>query len=563
MVKKVASSKKQPKEFKFTRKPIFNIHHQADPLFAAKCHPSEPVFITGTATGHVQSYRYDIDKLVEIYEDQDKFPYDISCVKYDDFDDDAIISAWHTKRHKKSCRDLCFDIPSGGDKVHTIGSEGIIKTADVRTGQVINKFVGNKDNTFENKVYEFGTYTKCVSTPRKNFLLVGDEKGNLMCHDTRGKHLELCFKPFKKLHLGEGINSINYCWPKSDYKIITTGSTSVCELDIRKPEEPLRQSEDQEDEVLCASWVDQEKQETMICGMGDVVTVWKPKMNAWTDQISRIRIAKGETVESLISAMDAESRFMYGGCSNGHIAKIDIVGGKVVERFLQHDPEEDDKHDEVLGLDLDHNYRLTSFGTDGFKIWEEEVGKDEDESDDESIDESSDSDDGMNTDDYGSDNSDVESKSKDDSDNEELEEEEVHEDDGVEGFDNDEEEEEEDIDSSNDHESEEDVQPIVKRSLADSLKRRMQKPSEEEETKRQKIEEQEESDIGEEVEDSDDDVVPDKNRKAVPLHEIRDQILENISNPPPSKMSKKLQKKKEKKMKSQAPGHGIHKFDDL
>lgn len=43
------------KEFKFTRRPIFNIHHQADPLFAAKCHPSEPVFVTGTATGHVQA----------------------------------------------------------------------------------------------------------------------------------------------------------------------------------------------------------------------------------------------------------------------------------------------------------------------------------------------------------------------------------------------------------------------------------------------------------------------------------------------------------------------------
>lgn len=550
------------KEFKFTRRPIFNIHHQADPLFAAKCHPSEPVFVTGTATGHVQAYRYDIDKLEEIYEDQDKFPYDVSCVKYDDFDDGSITCQWHTKRHKSSCRDLCFDLPSGGEKVHTIGSEGVIKTADVKTGQVINKFISSKNNTFEDDGFEIGTYTKCVSTPRKEFLLVGDELGNLMCHDTRSKHLNLCYKPFKKLHLGEGINSINYCWPKSDYKIITTGSTTVCEIDLRKPGEPLHTSEDQEDEVLCAAWLDQEKQETMICGMGDVVTTWKPAMNAWNDQISRIRIAKGETVESLISAMDADSRYMYAGSSNGHIAKVDIIGGKVVERFLQHDPEEDDKVDEVLGLDLDLNYRLISFGTDGFKIWEEEKGDleidSEIDSDNGEEDKNRDpDDDGIYTDDLGSDSSDEEEIEEKVTLGDEIGEE-VHD------------MEETEVDDSGLTNTEETVPR--KRSLAESLKNRIELASSRiEDALHEKEETGVEEDVGVEVSDSDDDTdIGSTNGKVVELQEIRDELIARIENPvldePKNARERKRQKKLNKKEKQKGQhhhNHGIRKFEGL
>lgn len=548
MAKPASKSKKDTKQYTFTRRPIFNIHHSADPLFAAKCHPSEPVFVTGTATGHVQAYRYDIDKLEEIYEDQDKFPYDVSCVKYDDFDDDSIVVQWHTKRHKKSCRDLCFDLPSGGDKIYTLGSEGVIKAADLKTGQVVSKFSCDKDNSYD---FQIGTFTKCVSPPGKNFLVVGDEEGNLMCHDTRGKHLQLAYKPFRKLHSGEGINSINYCWPKSEYKFITTGSTTVCEVDLRKPEEPLHTSEDQEDEVLCSTWLDQAKQETMICGMGDgIVTTWKPEMNRWEDQISRIRVAKNETVESLISAMDSGSRFMYGGCSNGHITKIDIKGGKVVERFLQNDPEDDDKVDEVLGLDLDYNYRLVSFGTDGFKIWEEEsknggFGDEDEEEEEEEEDEAS------GDSDSDSDGGFVSGAS--DSGEEEAE---------------------------NTVEMTLPVKLPAKRSLADSMKRRMEGTTSTSSKKsktdpileREEPEGEDESDIGVEVEDSDDDETEDSGRarhgKTVELHEIRDQILARISNPEidggdDAKRGKKAGKEK-KKGKGAAPHeHGIRKFDDL
>ncbi|GAV28175.1 hypothetical protein PMKS-001645 [Pichia membranifaciens] len=356
MAKPTSKSKKDTKQYTFTRKPIFNIHHSADPLFAAKCHPSEPVFVTGTATGHVQAYKYDIAKLEEIYEDQDKFPYDA-------------------------------------------------------------------------------------------------------------------------------------------------------------------------------------KQETMICGMGDgIVTTWKPEMNRWEDQISRIRIAKNETVESLISAMDSDSRFMYGGCSNGHIAKIDIKGGKVVERFLQNDPEDDDKVDEVLGLDLDHNYRLVSFGTDGFKIWEEESkngGFDDGEDDDgDEISSNSDSDGG-----YGSDASDS---------------------------------------GEEEGKNAVGIKLPAKRSLADSLKRRLDGTTNATSKKSRtepplEPEEQDEAEIGVEVEDSDEEEEDSDSvnqGKTIELHEVREQILARISNPElhdsdDAKPGKKASKDK-KKGKGAAPQeHGIRKFDDL
>lgn len=554
--------KNNDKQFNFTRKPIFNIHHQADPLFTAKCHPSEPIFVTGTATGHVQTYRYNIDKLEEIYTDQDKFPYDISCVKYDDFDDDSIIVQWHTKRHKKSCRDLCFDLPSNGNLIYSIGSEGIIKTADINTGQVISKFNSIKDNNYNFKINAF---TKCLSTPNKNFLIVGDENGNLICNDTRDKHLKIIYKPFQKLHLGEGINSINYCWPKSDYKIITTGSTTICELDLRKSDKPLNTSEDQEDEILCSSWLDQEKQETMICGMGDgIITTWKPEINKWEDQISRIRIVKNETVESLISAMDSESRFMYGGCSNGHIAKIDIKGGKVIERFLQHDPEEDDKIDEVLGLDLDYNYRLVSFGTEGFKIWENESNNQDNEEEEEEEEKEEEENSQDDDDDGYSDINSLDNELKvykEDSSSEDPEE----------RF-------EKDLDELDEIELEKiksRENNTIKRSLTDSLKRRMDVfTSNEIANKKNKVSEEQnqihelnEVEIGNEILDSDDETDFTKG-KVVELCQVKDQILAHIDNPELSKDNEKQSKKdkkknKKNKNKNALQENGIRKFDGL
>ncbi|GMF03680.1 unnamed protein product [Ambrosiozyma monospora] len=107
--------------------------------------------------------------------------------------------------------------------------------------------------------------------------------------------------------------------------------------------------------------------------MGDgIVTLWKP-INAYEDQISRIKINKMESVDCIISAMDSDARFMYSGCSNGGVSKLDVKAGKVVENRLH------DSSDEVGLLDLDYQYRLVSAGMEKLNIWSNDGAGDEDE----------------------------------------------------------------------------------------------------------------------------------------------------------------------------------------
>ncbi|KAG7803294.1 hypothetical protein KL944_001247 [Ogataea haglerorum] len=224
--------------------------------------------------------------------------------------------------------------------------------------------------------------TKILTVPNKSFLIVGTENGDVLCLDSNT--LQQTYQ-IKKVH-EDAVNSINHYVPKSDYQFVTTGSTTLSHFDIRK-EQPLHQSEDQEDELLCSSWLDPTNPNTMLCGMGEgVVTVWRPEMNDFADQISRVRISK-EPVESLISALDSEGEHIWAGCFDGTVSRVDIRSGRVVERRVHSET------DEVSFLDLDHEYRLISAGMDRLTIWKEtgdveSSGDDEDEKD---VDESEDS----------------------------------------------------------------------------------------------------------------------------------------------------------------------------
>ncbi|KAG7819442.1 hypothetical protein KL928_002116 [Ogataea angusta] len=118
----------------------------------------------------------------------------------------------------------------------------------------------------------------------------------------------------------------------------------------------------------------------MLCGMGEgVVTVWRPEMNDFADQISRVRISK-EPVESLISALDSEGDHFWAGSFDGTVSKVNTRSGKVVEKRVHSET------DEVSFLDLDHEYRMISAGMDRLTIWKEagdaeSSGDEEDEND--------------------------------------------------------------------------------------------------------------------------------------------------------------------------------------
>lgn len=509
-----------------SKKGLLYIQHTADPLFTSVSHPTEPIIVTGSATGRVQAYRYNKDELREVRKDFDGVPYVISNLQKDDFLEDTIDLAWSTKRHKGSCRSLCFDLQSNGEKLYSIGSDGVVKMSDVKTGKVLSKYTN-----------EEAKFTKCISPPGKSFLVVGDEIGNIYCHDTRQKDLRLCYEPIRRLHNGEGINGISYCWPKYDYKFITMGSTTVCEIDLRKPEKPLAESEDQEDEVICGAFVNQQKQDLMVCGMGEgVVTTWKPELNRWEDQVNRIKVTKDESIDAIISAMDGENRYVYAGSSEGSINKIDVVEGRCVEHLYNRDPEQEGNVvDEVTILDLDYEYRLVSGGMDGLTIWDE---NDEDESENEGEEEELDSGDSDNDDGDDSDSEISLSGSASEAE-EEIAEEKIY---------------------------EEVEEPVVeeRRSVRESMKRRFEQVT--------KPESESEDDGLAEISDSDDDG-SDKIQQStamsetVPLGDIRDQILSEITeayktDDTPLKLSKR-QLKKMKVLKAPGPEHGIFKFDDL
>ncbi|VEU22056.1 DEKNAAC103084 [Brettanomyces naardenensis] len=379
MVKKIAPITPLSREY-----PILEVRHSTgDPLFAASFHPTASLFVTGTASGQVKLFKYDADKLedavIRTGSKKDLVAEDLpACtsievygkeVDLDDVENEAVIVGWKTKRHKGSCRDIKFDCE--GRYIYSAGRDGVIKKADVETGKVVGKV--KRDSTEE------GAITRILTVPNKPFLIVGDENGDVKCYDT--KEMKPIYE-LKKAHK-DTVNDISYCVPKSDYRFVSVGSMTLANWDIRK-EKILHRSENQEDEILTCSWVDQDTQKTLLCGMaGGIVTVWKPEYNEFEDQISRIRMDKEESVESIISSLEDDD-CSYVGLSNGIVTKINSGNGRKIE--MRHHSEDGDDNAGIL--DMDYEYRLVSCGVEKLKIWSrheegEAVEEDEGEGDEE------------------------------------------------------------------------------------------------------------------------------------------------------------------------------------
>lgn len=84
-------------------------------VFVQAVHPAEPIVSVGLASGHVHTYRIPTESGVNR----------------------QIETTWETRRHKGSCRTLGFGIE--GDALYSAGTDGIVKAADVGTGQVTAK----------------------------------------------------------------------------------------------------------------------------------------------------------------------------------------------------------------------------------------------------------------------------------------------------------------------------------------------------------------------------------------------------------------------------------------
>ena len=90
-------------------------------LFAQAIQPNKPLIAIGLASGHVQLNRLPPSDPVPATQ------IGRSCIEI----------AWRTRRHKGSCRSLCFS--RDGEHLYSAGTDGIVKVAATETGQVRGK----------------------------------------------------------------------------------------------------------------------------------------------------------------------------------------------------------------------------------------------------------------------------------------------------------------------------------------------------------------------------------------------------------------------------------------
>lgn len=415
MGKKKSNSSNAAQILESSVSPILEINYN-DPLFTAASHPTKPILLSGLATGHVYCNSYDAEKLEELTQSkreeyatlekqaytQGKIPHinkSVSQLKKKWWtivqdnteipnDGDLIKTNWKTKRHKGSCRHAIFEPleNSVGDFIYTCGTDNIIKKASTETGKVVGKVDVLSD--YSNKK---DLLTKLCHSVTHPFLLSGKEDGHVLVYDSANLNSNKLKFKVESAH-DDSINHILAMPAVSAYHYLTLGSTTLAHIDIRKG--IITQSDDQEDELLAMCFPSDEvsqSNDTVLVSHGEgLITIWKNSKNKLMDQLSRVKVNKSASIDTIISTMNADNEDMansvWCGDSEGLLHRINYKRGRVVETRLHSVAK--GKHgavDEVGILDIDFDYRLVSAGMDTLKIWsntQDEEQNDEDVDDD-------------------------------------------------------------------------------------------------------------------------------------------------------------------------------------
>ncbi|KAI5963784.1 JIP5 [Candida pseudojiufengensis] len=391
MVKKKSKETKESLESSIA--PLLEINYK-EPLFTAAAHPTKPILISGLATGHLYCNTYDptileaesekkkeeIAELEEkvyasgltpvvsksisetkkkwwkIVEDNSELPTDSLDIK----------TNWKTKRHKGSCRHAIFDPRPDhlGEYIYTCGTDNVIKKANTESGKVVGK-VDVVEDYYDSK----DKLTKLCHSNTHSFILSGTEDGNVLVYDSSNLSANNLKFKVQSAH-DDSINHI-LSMTSSPYHYLTLGSTTLSHIDIRKG--IITQSDDQEDELLSMSYTTEEisdgKSDTVLVSHGEgLITIWKNSKNKLRDQLSRIKLNKDVSIDSIIPTMNNSDEDMensvWCGDSDGMLHRVNFKKGKVVETRVH-----SKDGDEVGILDIDYDYRLISAGMDTLKIW--------------------------------------------------------------------------------------------------------------------------------------------------------------------------------------------------
>lgn len=334
-----------------------------DPLFAIAAHPERPLLAIGLANGYIFMVEYNNEALAKFYQRpvqsgaasgsastggtsaNESKQWVVYKICKESASNEFVKVVWKTKRHKGSIRSMCFN--ATGDEMYSVGSDNVIKRASTLSGKVIAK------TTIKSKVLQ----TKILKSQTHPIIVTGDESGNVRVFDEQLEQTNI----IQNVH-EDSINSIVQLIFKSAYQFLSIGSTTVSVWDCRKEQVKLT-SENQEDEILSCAFLDQSTGETLVCGMGEgILTIWKPLKNDFSDQISRVKLSKNESVDCVISTLQDDD-CVWAGTSDGLLHKVDCKNGKVVEKRVH------SIVDEVGFLDMDCEYRLISGGLESLVLW--------------------------------------------------------------------------------------------------------------------------------------------------------------------------------------------------
>lgn len=325
-------------------------------IFCTAAHPTTPIIYIGLSNGYLYCYEYDTTKL-------DRAEPECTIGE----ETQGVTLKWKTRRHKDSIRSIaCND-----DVVVSVGKDKVVKMAKFDTGMV----------TAKGKVDGDATCMRIVN----DWIVLGNEQSNveILSLTDLSKVNQL-----NNLHGGDPVNDLLQFQNRSRYRFISMGQTTVSHWNGKPIEKKKKKqesennkvhtSDDQEDEILCGCFIDNE---TFCCGMGNgVITIWKPERNDLQDQLTRVKVAKDESVESIISTMQDDG-CLWCGCSNGKVYKINVKKSKIMETRVQ------DEMDEITYMDLDFEYRLISGGMESIVLWcldeEKENAKDDENDKDE------------------------------------------------------------------------------------------------------------------------------------------------------------------------------------
>ncbi|KAI0975187.1 WD repeat domain-containing protein jip5 [Xylaria arbuscula] len=356
-------------------------------LFTQALHPTEPLLGVGLSTGHVQCFR------LPTTEKGSEDDADVSVLSDGK---STIDTAWRTRRHKGSCRSLVFS--HDGSSLYSAGTDSLIKHFSPATGQVISKIAVPTSKS----VPDSPTLLSALSPQT---LLLACDSGVLHLLDLRDGALAASKPQQSHYPHDDFVSSLTPLPPSAEStsgfskQWISTGGTTLAVTDLRRG--VLVRSEDQEDELLCSTFIagmgPKKNRDNGVIAVGTgsgVLTLWDK--GAWDDQFDRVIVDSGrgggESLDCIVQVPEEVSRDkkVAIGLGDGSLRIVNLTK-REVEASLRHDDLE-----AIVGLGFDCQGRMISGGGQTVKIWEDSSpaprSDDDDDSEDDSDDDDADSD---------------------------------------------------------------------------------------------------------------------------------------------------------------------------